>query len=138
AVDRYDGYDASVDPSLANEFTTAAFRFGHSLLGDDVEFLDNLGHEVSPEIPLSGAFFNPAVVRSSGIDPILKYLASDPASELDTHVVQSVRNFLFGPPGSGGLDLASLNIERGRDHGLPDYNTLRQAVGLSRVNSFAD
>ena len=47
-----------------------------------------------------------------------------------------MRNFLFGPPGSGGLDLAALNIQRGRDHGLPDYNTARAAYGLPRVTSF--
>ena len=75
--------------------------------------------------------------RANGIDPILKYLASDPSSELDNTVVDSVRNFLFGPPGAGGLDLASLNIQRGRDHGLADYNTIRAAYGLPRVTSFA-
>ncbi len=70
--------------------------------------------------------------------PILKYLASDPSSELDNQVVESVRNFLFGPPGAGGLDLASLNIQRGRDHGLADYNSVRESVGLPRVATFAD
>ena len=49
-----------------------------------------------------------------------------------------MRNFLFGPPGSGGFDLASLNIQRGRDHGLPSYNTVRDELGLGRVNSFSD
>src|SRR5207237_1773310 len=73
-----------------------------------------------------------------GIDPLLKYLSSDPASEIDPQVVDSIRNFLFGPPGSGGLDLASLNIQRGRDHGLADYNSVRAAYGLPKVTSFAD
>ena len=51
-------------------------------------------------------------------------------------VVDDVRNFLFGPPGAGGFDLASLNIQRGRDHGLPDYNSVREQLGLGRVESF--
>src|SRR5207247_1722010 len=62
---------------------------------------------------------------------------SDHAEEVDTKVVDSLRNFLFGPPGAGGLDLASLNIQRGRDHGLADYNTARAAYGLPRVRTFA-
>src|SRR5262249_53886319 len=56
---------------------------------------------------------------------------------VDTKIVGDLRNFLFGPPGSGGLDLASLNIQRGRDHGLADYNSTRAAYGLRRVTSFA-
>jgi len=137
SVAPYKGYNASVNPGIANEFSTAAFRFGHSLLGDDIEFLDNDGNEVVDEIPLAAAFFNPDVVKETGIDPLLKYLSSDTAQELDTKVVESVRNFLFGPPGAGGLDLASLNIERGRDHGLADYNATRVAYHLPAVTSFA-
>jgi peroxidase len=137
AIAPYRGYSATVNPGIANEFSTAAFRFGHSLLGDDVEFLDNNGNAIQPAIPLAFAFFNPPAVEATGIDPLLKYLASDTAQELDTKVVDSVRNFLFGPPGSGGLDLASLNIERGRDNGLADYNTIRVAYHLPKVTSFA-
>ena len=87
-------------------------------------------------LELAEAFFNPEVVREVGIDPILKYLASDRAQEVDTRIVDGVRNFLFGPPGAGGFDLASLNIQRGRDHGLADYNTTRAAYGLPRVTGF--
>ncbi len=60
------------------------------------------------------------------------------AQEIDNEVVDDVRNFLFGPPGAGGFDLASLNIQRGRDHGLSDYNSTRVAMGLDAVESFSD
>ncbi|MGD9723015.1 MAG: peroxidase family protein [Pirellulales bacterium] len=136
AVSRYRGYDPSINPGVANEFSTAAFRLGHSMLGADVEFLDNLGQEVHEEVELRDAFFNPELMAETGIDPILKYLASDPAREIDNKVVDDVRNFLFGPPGAGGFDLASLNIQRGRDHGLADYNATRVAYGLRPVTDF--
>lgn len=137
AIAPYSGYKPNVNPDIANEFSTAAFRFGHSLLGNDVEFLDNNGLSVQPSISLSQAFTNPDLVKQTGIDPIIKYLESDPSSALDTKVVDSLRNMLFGPAGAGGLDLASLNIQRGRDHGLADYNTVRQAYGLPRVTDFS-
>ena len=138
AIRPYAGYNAKVNPQLSNEFSTAAFRFGHSLLGDDVEFLDSNGRPIAEDMALSDAFFNPTVLSKVPIESIFKYLASDPSSELDSQVVGSVRNFLFGPPGAGGLDLASLNIQRGRDHGLADYNTVRQALGLPKVKAFSE
>ena len=78
------------------------------------------------------AFINPDIIRETGIDSILKYAASTLSEEIDGQVVDGLRNFLFGDPGQGGLDLASLNIQRGRDHGLADYNTVREYYGLPR------
>jgi hypothetical protein len=53
-------------------------------------------------------------------------------------VIDDVRDFLFGAPGSGGLDLASLNIQRGRDHGLPSFAQMREALKLRPVKRFQD
>jgi hypothetical protein len=137
ALPAYTGYDPTVNAGIATEFSTAAFRIGHSQLNGDVKFLDNDGNEIRPAISLDEAFDNPVPVEQSGIDPLLKYLASDNAQEVNPQVVDEIRNMLFGPPGSGGQDLLALDIQRGRDHGLPDYNTVRQAYGLPAVTSFA-
>ena len=138
ALPRYRGYDPQTNPGIANEFSTAAYRFGHSAVGNDVEFFDNNGNEIAEELSFAEAFFNPSVVENFGIEPILKYLASDNMQEIDTKVVASLRDFLFGQPGQGGLDLAALNIQRGRDNGLASYNDTRVAIGLSAATSFAD
>lgn len=135
---RYTGYNPKINPGLSNEFSTAAFRFGHSLLGDDIEFFNEQGKEIAEPLALRDAFFNPKALQGKSIDSIFKYLSSDPSSEFDLTVVNGVRNFLFGPPGSGGFDLASLNIQRGRDHGLADYNDTRASLGMTRVRSFAE
>ena len=135
-LSRYDGYDSTVDPTIANEFSTAAYRFGHSVINEDIEFFGDDGRAVRDEVELREAFFNPALLQETGIDSILKYVASSQSEEIDLQVVDSLRNFLFGAPGQGGLDLASLNIQRGRDHGLADYNSVREAYGLPRVESF--
>jgi hypothetical protein len=37
-----------------------------------------------------------------------------------------------------GIDLAALDIQRGRDHGLPGYNETRRAYGVPEVTSVAD
>ncbi len=90
-------------------------------------------------IPLKDAFFNPRLLRKSGgIDSILRGLATQQSQEVDNKVVDAVRNFLFGNPGEGGFDLASANIQRGRDHGLADYNSIRQAYGLTSLSEFSD
>lgn len=130
-------YNPTLNPGLINEFSSAAFRLGHSLLGDGVEFLDDSGAPMAEPMPLSMVFFNPPVVAQHGIEPILKYLASDAASELDNKIVDGVRNFLFGRPGAGGLDLACLNIMRGRDHGLASYKQARRAFGMPMLTSFS-
>ena len=137
ALRPYQGYRSDVNPGLATEFSTAGFRVGHTLINDDIQFLDNEGVEARAGLALAFAFFNPAPLKQSGPDGLLKYLATDNTQEVDPQLVEGLRNFLFGPPGAGGLDLASINIQRGRDHGLPDYNTVRVAYGLPRVTSIA-
>jgi hypothetical protein len=134
----YRGYRADVNPGIATEFSTVAFRVGHSMLGEDIEFLDASGADVREPLALRDAFFDPQPLSEVGIDPILKYLASSRAQEIDTKVVDDVRNFLFGAPGQGGFDLVALNIQRGRDHGIADYNSVRVAYGLPRLTSFAE
>lgn len=130
-------YDTNIDATIANEFSTAFFRLGHSMLNDQLLVCDTEGNHVD-SISLVESFFNPSLIIDSPelVDEVLMGLMQQQANELDTQMIDGVRNMLFSPDGSVGTDLASLNIQRGRDHGLPDYNTLREAYGLSKVESF--
>ena len=139
-IGNYKGYDPNVDARIANVFSTAAYRFGHSMLSPTLLRLDADLNEISEgHLPLRQAFFAPQrITDEGGIEPILRGLASQIAQGIDPFVVDDVRNFLFGEPGSGGFDLVALNIQRGRDHGLPSYNDARVAFGLRPAQSFAD
>ena len=138
-IPRYDGYDDSIDPSIANFFSTASFRFGHSMLNSNLLRLDDdLNTASEGNLQLLNAFFSPNEIIDNDIDSLLRGLANQHAQNVDTLVVDDVRNFLFGPPGAGGFDLPSLNMQRGRDHGLPDYNQARVDYGLDPVTSFSE
>ena len=139
AIPAYAGYDDTVNPTIYNEFSVAAFRLGHSMLNEQLLRLDAAGAEIAGgHIDLKDAFFTaPSILTSeTDLDPILRGFATQLHQELDAQVIDDIRNFLFGQPGAGGFDLASLNIQRGRDHGVPGYNDMREAMGLTRYTQF--
>ena len=139
-LSRYRGYQPDVNASIANIFSTALFRYGHSALSPTLLRLDADGNEIEAgHLPLRNAFFAPhRLATEGGIEPMLRGLAAQVSQQVDNFVIDDVRNFLFGPPGSGGFDLPSLNIQRGRDHGLPSYNQVRRAFGLRPARNFSD
>jgi hypothetical protein len=157
AMSRYTGYNPNVNPSIATEFSTVAFRFGHSLLSGEIERQGNNGQDVLPNDPagsslsLATDFFDPNVLNPDGvtdpltghtstdIGPILKADADGVAQADDLQAISAVRNLLFANGGlqDNGQDLIARDIERARDHGIGTYNQVRQAYGLPPVTSFA-
>lgn len=136
----YLGYDPDVNPGIEITFSTVAYRHGHSMLSNVINRLDkNLDEIPEGHLSLKDAFFDPRkIIDEGGIDPVLRGLALNRSQMVDTKIVDGVRNFLFGGPGIGGFDLASLNIQRGRDHGIPSYNDVREELGLERMLSIND
>ncbi len=138
ALTPYGGYSPGVNPAVSAEFSTAAYRLGHTLLNENVDFFDNDGSESHDPLDFSASADDPSVLLQPGtsVDNILKYLAADNAQEVDNQVEDAFRNLLFDPSNTAGLDLYAIDIQRGRDLGLPDYNTVRAAYGLPRVKNF--
>ncbi len=139
ALHDYDGYDAEVSPQISVEFSTAVYRFGHSLLSDKILRLNEDGSDdESGHLELKDAFFNTDELANSGVCPIMRGLGEGKSQELDEQVIEDVRSFLFSENGQAGMDLASLNIQRGHDLGVPGYNDMRAQLGLKPAESFSD
>ena len=135
ALPAYQGYRPNVNPTVATEFSTSIYRFGHSMIPSSLRS----GPDGGDTILLRDAFFTPSYIQTNGADDLLLGASLQKMEEIDGKIVDDLRNFLFGPPTMTMLlDLATLNIQRGRDHGLPGYNDVREAYGLSRKNTFAE
>ena len=134
-IGQYVAYNPLTNPTIPTEFSTAAFRFGHSLVRPSFTLVDR-NYVQTSDIPLGSAFVNPSLFAlANGTDQILRGLLTSNARRTDEFLVGVLTNELFKTspagsgwnvsPGSPGTDLASLNIQRGRDHGLPPYSAVR-------------
>ncbi|KAF6254205.1 heme peroxidase [Scenedesmus sp. NREL 46B-D3] len=133
----YGGYNASTHPGIDNFFTTAAYRYGHATITDVVFRLDEHWQE-HPEghLLLSEVYYQPDKALSAGIEPLLRGYVASPRGQVSMPFSTAVQQNLFGPSHINGTDLLAINIQRGRDHGLPDYNTCRRLFGLAPATSF--
>jgi peroxidase len=140
AIRPYRGYNPAVAAQVTQEFSTAAFRLGHSEVSDEQTGLDNAGNVTFVE-SLAQSFFNtPAIDEANGFDPLLRGISADNAEATDVYTVAALRDLLFAPLVGGDvdkMDLIAIDIQRERDVGLGTLNETRQALGLFQYSSFA-
>lgn len=135
---KYTGYKPDVDPTISDIFSGAAFRFGHTMVSNTVPRRNSRNERLTP-LSMAQLFFRPASVFTSKLmEDILRGTAKESAQEVDTSVVDVLRNQLFeNVNGEEGFDLISINLQRGRDHALPSYNRVRQLFGFSQARTFS-
>ncbi|HEX7891068.1 MAG TPA: peroxidase family protein, partial [Ramlibacter sp.] len=135
------GYDATINPAIFGEFAHAVYRLGHSMLTESVDRLDP--NFASTGMPLLDAFLNPVAFNNDNtLSPeaaagaIVRGMTRQVGNEIDEFVTGAVRNTLLGLP----LDLAAINIARGRDTGIPTLNEARrefyQMTGDSQLKAY--
>ncbi|HET7717715.1 MAG TPA: peroxidase family protein, partial [Bauldia sp.] len=122
-----DGFDTTFNPSILAEFAHVVYRFGHSML---TESIDRFNDDFVPDhISLIQGFLNPTAFNGVGglIDDdvaagaIVRGMTRQLGNEIDEFVTSALRSNLLGLP----LDLATINLARGRDTGVPSLNAAR-------------
>ena len=129
-----DGFDTSIDPSIVAEFAHVVYRFGHSMLTESIDRFDSAFAE--NHIGLIEGFLNPLAYDADGTanahtltdevaaGDIIRGMTRQVGNEIDEFVTTALRNNLLGLP----LDLATINLARGRDTGVPSLNEARREL----------
>lgn len=159
-------YDPNTNPNLASEFrfslildikkflskynelftlplfSTAAYRFGHSMIRSTMSKSDADLNEIA-NLTLSDIILRPTeAFENGGLDSICRGLLVNPGTAFDPHFTDQLQNHLFETNAFSAetkhFSLSAINIMRGRDHGLPPYVEFRRFVGLSEPKSFDD
>lgn len=131
-------FSEHVDPSITNSFATAALRFVHSLMEGKLRLVKE-DRQVNHTIQLRDHFNRPRIVEEHDhLDSLIRGLATQNSQKNDMHYTEDITSLLYQDSDSYGMDIISLDVQRGRDHGLPGYNQYRKICGLTVAASFDD
>ena len=128
------------DPRVTNEFATAAFRVGHTLIPEIITTFTKITRKALKPVPvnctrLADVFFDADFLRQPNFfDEILRGMTIQESGDYDNNFVLAVSNQLFDE-GQFGLDLIALNIQCGCDNGLPGYIHYRKSCGGKKITN---
>ncbi|XP_046571262.1 myeloperoxidase-like [Haliotis rubra] len=133
-------YSTTTDASIRNAFATAAFRMGHSMIHSHFASYSSsfsyLGQDqLSKIFGKTNLILN---VNNREVGHYCRGLVKDSVQNTDHKLTQEVTDRLFVDSNGNSLDLAALNIQRGRDHGLPSYTKWRKYCNIPTATSFSD
>lgn len=137
---QYEKFKKKVDLTLSVVFSTAAFRVGHTMVGNEVKRKGPGNVDLAP-MSFCDMFFNTVeLFQTPGkLESFVRGALGTYAQKVDVQVRDSLRNFLFEKvQGEEGFDLVAMNIQRGRDHALPSYNEVCSKFGIPKAKSFSD
>ncbi|XP_063423837.1 peroxidase mlt-7-like [Mytilus trossulus] len=121
----FNHYDNTVNPGITVGFATAAFRFGHSQIRSHIAHMDADYTTLTEETKMEVTLKNPHMLvdeAGSKVLELVRFMTTVQGAKADEQFSDAIRNKLFNT----SLDLTSLNIQRGRDHGLPSYTEWRK------------
>nr|AXN93677.1 dual oxidase 1 [Scylla paramamosain] len=139
-------YRPDIHPGISHVFQSAAFRFGHTLVppglyrrgpGPECNFLKTQSGRSALRLCSTWWDANDFMAENT-LEELFRGMSSQLAEREDVILCNDVRNKLFGPLEFSRRDLGALNIMRGRDSGLPDYNTVRKCFQLGPVKSWEE
>lgn len=135
-IQEFVGYSPEKNAAVSLEYAQSAFRFGHSQLRETIDAIDPTKGLTGKIMgyALEQAFLSPDKYASTGAAAVILGMSHQQANEIDEFLTPALNQGLLGQP----LDLAAINIARGRDVGLPDLNTLRTTMGLQAYASWTD
>ncbi|EDW83073.1 uncharacterized protein Dwil_GK22657 [Drosophila willistoni] len=129
-------YNVNVNPAITNEFSGAAYRMGHSSV-DGKFHIEKAQGQIDEVINIPDVMFNPSRMRKREFyDDMLRTLYTQPMQQVDSSITHGLSRFLFRGDNPFGLDLAAINIQRGRDQGLRCYNDYLEVMGSAKLHSF--
>ena len=131
-VPDYRGYDPSLQPDVYTEFA-ASLAIGHSAIRHEVAALSESG-QVLFAAPLKSTVLNAGPFLTFGADAFIRGALVNRMEEIDAYVVDDIRNVAAGFVN----DITAETIQRGRDRGVADFNTIRGAMGLAPYGNFQD